>query len=184
MNEGGDEGEQDAPPDATPEADDAGGEQKEGEAEEKKEGEEPIPGPDECETKILFQDDLNRFYAGKPILLWYLYAWFFTNILIYFLYGGGMPLLYIFAVLFFTTSYLNYKYLFFNWNLTADMFNEDMPIRSIALIKWALLLHLTMSLFMYSNKKLMTPSDYTPEEHYSPKQESASRFFSRRFDNN
>ena len=39
MNEGGDEGEQDAPPDATPEADDVGGEQKEGEAEEKKEGE-------------------------------------------------------------------------------------------------------------------------------------------------
>lgn len=94
-----------------------------------------------------------------------------------------MPLLYIFAFLFFSTSYLNYKYLFFSWNLTADMFNEDMPIRSIALIKWALLLHLSMTLFMYSNKKLMTPSDYTPEEHYAPKQEAASRFFSRRFDN-
>jgi len=176
MNEGGDDADQDAPPDDAPE--------NKQEGDEKKEGEEPIPGPDECETKSLFQDDLNRLYSGKPILLWYIFAWYFTNILIYFLYGGGMPLLYIFAFMFFSTSYLNYKYLFFNWNLTADMFNEEMPISSIALIKWALLLHLTMSLFMYSNKKLMTPTGYTPEEHYAPKQEAASRFFSRRFDNN
>lgn len=47
MNEGGEDGGQDAPPG---EADDA---KDEGEAV-KKEGEEAIPGPDECETKILF----------------------------------------------------------------------------------------------------------------------------------
>jgi hypothetical protein len=103
--------------------------------------------------------------------------------LIYYLYGGGMPLMYIFGLIFYTTSYLNYKYLFFSWNATADMFNEDLPIRSIALIKWGILFHLAMSLFMISNKKLLSPMDYSPEDHYAPKQEAASRFFSRRFDN-
>ena len=91
--------------------------------------------------------------------------------------------MYIFGLIFFTTSYLNYKYLFFSWNQTADMFNHDLPIRSIGLIKWGVLFHLLMSLFMVSNKKLLSPVGYSPEDHYAPKQEAASRFFSRRFDN-
>jgi hypothetical protein len=63
------------------------------------------------------------------------------------------------------------------------MFNEDLALRSIGLVKWGVLFHLTTSLFIFSNKKLMTPADYTPEDHYAPKREAASRFFSRRFDN-
>jgi len=49
-------------------------------------------------------------------MIWYLYAWFLTNYLIYYLYGAGMPLMYMLAVIFFIGSYLNYKFLFFYWH--------------------------------------------------------------------
>jgi hypothetical protein len=138
-------------------------------------------GDDDVETQHVFQDELNRAYTGLPVASWYLYAWFFTNLLIYYLYGGGMPIMYVLGVLFFTTSYLNYKWLFFFWHPTSHGFNEDIAIYSVGLMKWAVLFHMCMSLFMYSNIRVLTPNDYTPAEHYRPKGEDPVRFFKRRF---
>ena len=102
--------------------------------------------------------------------------------MIYYLYGGGMPLMYGLGVLFFLTSYLNYKWLLFYWYRTAHGFNEDVALNSISLMKWALLAHLLMSLFMYTNRRVLTPTDYTPAEYYRPIGEAPGKFFSRRFD--
>ena len=54
---------------------------------------------------------------------------------------------------------------------------------AISMIKWAVLLHLVMALFMFSNKRLMTPAGYGPADYYKPVGEAAGIFFSRRFDN-
>lgn len=89
--------------------------------------------------------------------------------------------MYVLGVLFFTTSYLNYKWLFFFWYPTSHGFNEDLAIYSVGLMKWAVLFHMCMSLFMYSNRRVLTPKDYTPEEHYRPKGEDPVRFIKRRF---
>lgn len=116
--------------------------------------------------------------------IWYFYSWFFTNLLIYFLYGGGMPLLYFFGVLFFGSSYLVGKYAFFTWNQKAFGFNaENVALYSVSLMKWALLFHMGMTLMMYSNKRLLTPSVYTTEMHFRPKAEPVAEFFRRRFSN-
>jgi len=139
-------------------------------------------GDDDVETQHVFQDELNRAYTGLPVASWYLYSWFFTNLMIYYLYGGGMPIMYILGVLFFCTSYLNYKWLFFFWHPISHGFNEDIAIHSLSLMKWAVLFHLCMSLFMYSNRRVLTPKDYTPAEHYRPKGEDPVRFLTRRFD--
>jgi len=165
------------------EAEDGAEEQNEGgdEGEEKKE--EEIPGDDECETKILFQDDLNRFYTGEPVKIWYLYAWLFTNIMIYYLYSSGMPLMYLFGIIFFTVNYLAYKFLFFYWNQKAFGWDAELSLSTLSLLKWAVLAHLLMALFMFSNKRLMTPEGYTPADYYKVKGENAGRFFKRRFDN-
>ena len=106
-------------------------------------------GDDEPETKILFQDELDRKYTGRYVQIWYAYAWFFTNLLVYYLYGPGFPIMYLLGVLYFTLSYWNYKYLFFTWHQTSFGFNEDVAMNSITLFKWALLFHLVMAMMIY-----------------------------------
>ena len=123
---------------------------------------------DEPETGLLFQDELDRKYTGLPVQIWYMYAWFFTNLLVYMLYGPGFPIMYILAIVYFTASYWNYKRLFFTWHQTSFGFNEDVALRSVALIKWALLFHLLMAMMMFSNKRVLTPEGYTTDMHYRP----------------
>ena len=138
---------------------------------------------DEPETQKVYQDELNRLYTGFPVQIWYLYAWYFTNYLIYYLYGAGMPIMYILATMFFTLSYLCYKWLFFTWYKISHGFNEDVALYSVTLMKWALLFHLIMAMVMYSNKRLLTPEGYSPEQHYRPRGQLGQSFFKRRFDN-
>jgi hypothetical protein len=90
--------------------------------------------------------------------------------------------MYILATLFFVFNYLSYKFLFLRWNQTSDLFNEEVALTSISIMKWALLFHLAMALIMFSNKRVLTPAGYTPEQHYRPKGEPAGQFFKRRFD--
>lgn len=92
-------------------------------------------------------------------------------------------MMYILAILFFTTSYLNYKWLFFTWYQKSHGFNEDVALYSLGFLKWALLFHLGMGMMMYTNKRLLTPDGYNPAQHYRPKGEEAGSFFRRRFDN-
>jgi hypothetical protein len=122
-------------------------------------------------------------YTGEPVKIWYLYAWFFTNVLIYYLYSSGMPLMYLFGIIFFSVNYLVYKFLFFYWNQTSFGWDSELSLIAISMIKWAVLIHLVMALFMFSNKRLMTPAGYGPTDFYKPKGENAGIFFKRRFDN-
>jgi hypothetical protein len=79
--------------------------------------------------------------------------------------------MYILATLFFVFNYLSYKFLFLRWNQTSDIFNEEVALTSISIMKWALLFHLAMALIMFSNKRVLTPAGYTPKQHYRPKGE-------------
>jgi hypothetical protein len=91
--------------------------------------------------------------------------------------------MYILGVIFFTVNYNIYKFCFFYWNQTAFGWDADLSLAAVSMIKWAILIHLVMALFMFSNKRLMTPKGYGPADFYKPKGENAGRFFKRRFDN-
>jgi len=140
-------------------------------------------GPDECETKHIFQDDLNEFYSGAPPPVFYIYVWFFTNLLIYFMYGGGIPLMWALGMLHFICGYLSYKYLFVDFYRKSEGFDEEIPLFSVALMKWAVFFHILMNLFMYTNKRLLTPPEYTTDDHYRPTNLPIGDFFARRFSN-
>ena len=88
-----------------------------------------------------------------------------------------MPIMYILGTVFFTTSYLNYKWLFFYWYQTSHGFNEDVALYSINFMKWGVLFHMAMSVFIYSNKRVLTPVGYTTEMHFRPKGEPPRHFF-------
>ena len=112
--------------------------------------------------------------------IWYLYAWFFSNLWVYYLYSPGMPLTYILAALFFVASYLVYKWLFFSWYQTSFGFNEDVALYSVGLFKWGLFFHLLMAMMIYSNKRVLPPEGYGPEQ-YRRRDKSLGELFGGRF---
>ena len=48
------------------------------------------------------------------------------------------------------------------------------------MMKYAVLFHLVMNTFMYTNKRVLTPADYTREMHYRP---IGGKPLGKRFDN-
>ena len=84
------------------------------------------------------------------------------------MYGAVMPLMYLFGLIFFALSYVVYKWLFVKYWRKSYGFDEEIPLYSTRLMKWALFVHLIMILFMYTNKRLLTPKDYDTEIHYRP----------------
>ena len=136
---------------------------------------------DDVETRHIFQDDLNRAYTGSRPRVWYLYAWYFTNLFMYLLYGGGLPIMYPLGAVFFASSYIIYKWLFFYWYRTAHGFNDDVALYTIGIMKWAVFGHLAMSLLIYTNKRVLSPAVYTPDDHFRPRSGGASAFLRRRF---
>ena len=138
--------------------------------------------PDEPVTKCVFQDDLNQLYSGKLVKVFYIYSWFFTNAFVYYAYAGGIPLMYGIGALHFGASYWCYKYLFFRFYSVTFGFDDQIIRYSITFMKWALFFHLLMNLFMYTNKRLLSPDNYNPDEHYRPPLETTHKFFYRRYD--
>ena len=96
------------------------------------------------------------------------------------MYAGGMPLMWVLGCLFFGCSYLVYKWLFVDFHQKTYGFDEEIPLYSVRLMKWALLFHLLMVLFMYTNKRLLTPAVYDQYIHYRPRADP--EFFDKRFD--
>lgn len=114
--------------------------------------------------------------------VFYPYTWFFTNFAVYLTYGGGMPLMYLLGFIFFLVSYICYKWLFVDFYRKSYGFDEKIPVYSVKLMKYALFAHLAMNLFMFTNKHLLTPSDYDTDMHYRPSMEPTGQFLRKRFD--
>lgn len=98
------------------------------------------------------------------------------------MYGGGMPFMYVLGFLHFLICYWVWKWLLFTYFRKAYNFDEMVPIYAVNLIKYAVLVHLIMICFMFTNKRLLTPKDYTIDVHYRPAKEPPHRFFRRRYD--
>lgn len=96
-------------------------------------------------------------------------------------YCATMPFMYILGIIHFILGYTCYKYLFFWYNRRTFGFDEHIPMQSMTIMKWGLILHCTFNIFMFSNKRLLVPHDYTIDMHYRPVT-SIKVFLGRRFD--
>jgi len=113
--------------------------------------------------------------------VFYIYAWFFTNLMVYLTYAGSMPIMYILGALHFFLAYVVYRLLFIGYNRVAYGFDDIIPLYSVRLMKWGLFLHLLFNCFMYTNNRVLTPDGYNTDLHYRPPLEPADKFFARRF---
>lgn len=125
---------------------------------------------------------MNELYTGKLIETFYPYSWFFTNILIYYMYCGAMPFMYVLGLLHFLVCYWVWKWLLFTYFRKSYNFDEMVPLYSVSLMKYAILVHLLMIVFMLTNKRLLTPKNYTTDVHYRPPKEPPHAFFRKRYD--
>ena len=98
------------------------------------------------------------------------------------MYGGAMPIMYVLGFFHFLICYWVWKWLLFTYFRKSFNFDEMVPMYSISLMKYAVFVHLLMILFMYTNKRLLTPAGYTPKIHYRPPKEPPHRFFRKRYD--
>tara|TARA_B110000305_G_C19079801_1_gene465668 strand:+ start:260 stop:568 length:309 start_codon:yes stop_codon:yes gene_type:complete len=98
------------------------------------------------------------------------------------MYCGAMPIFYILGFLHFTICYWVWKWLLLTYFRKSYNFDEMVPMYAVKLMKYAVFVHLLMILFMYTNKRLLTPEGYTTEIHYRPPKEPPHRFFRRRYD--
>ena len=76
--------------------------------------------------------------------------------------------MYILGTIHFIFGYIAYKYLFIDFNQKTYGFDEEIPIFSVRMMKFALLFHLLMNTFMYTNKRVLTPAKYDRDVHYRP----------------
>ena len=139
-------------------------------------------GEDECETQMIFQDDLNEFYLNKLMLVFYVYSWYFTNLLVYYTYGGAMPLMWLLGALFWILGYYCWKFLAICFYRKTYGFDEEIPLYAIGLMKYAVLVHLCMIAFMYTDKRILTPPGYDEEIHYRPQNQPLGELLGKRFD--
>ena len=113
--------------------------------------------------------------------VFYPYSWFFTNLLIFYMYSGAMPIMYVLGVIHFICAYLSYKFLLGGFFRKSHNFDEYIPLLSISMMKYALLVHLLMILFMYTDKRLLPPDNMTPEIYYRPLYSTFNVFIKTRF---
>jgi len=93
-----------------------------------------------------------------------------------------MPLMYGLGALHFILGYLCYKFLFIDFYRISYGFDDDIPRYAVNLMKYGIFFHLLFNVFMYTNKRILTPSVYDPSIHYRQPGENAGRFMQRRFD--
>ena len=125
---------------------------------------------------------MNLANLNKPIDVFYPFSWYLTNMYAYMTYSGPMPIMYLFGTMHWFLSFLCYKFLFVWYNAKPIGFDETLPMSCLSFLKGAVFMHLLFNLFMFTNKRILTPAGYTTEMHFRPRGEPVGNFFARRFD--
>lgn len=109
-------------------------------------------------TKLVLQSDVNLLYTGDQIASHYVYAQNYTYLCVVLMYSSGLPLLYPFAALFYCVLYWVYKGLLLKYYARTTKFNEEIPIQSMAWVKFGLVMHLFIGSIMLSNQAFFPKS--------------------------
>lgn len=110
-------------------------------------------------TKSIIQSDWEALYTGPEIATFFVYAQFFTSLWCVLTYSTGMPILYPVAAFNYTVIYWVYKYLIINHYQKTTSFNQDMPNFTINFYRIAVILHLVVGAWIYTNSSILSPAN-------------------------
>lgn len=89
-----------------------------------------------------------EFSISKNYSMMYLVTWATMT------YSSAMPVLYLFGFLYFFTSYYIERFLIFKYYRKSKVFNEQIPINTSYLFRWALVFHCLFSFMLFSNNQI------------------------------
>ena len=72
------------------------------------------------------------------------------------MYSSGIPILYPIACFFYAVLYWVYKILLLKFYQKTYIFDEELAIFSLKLIKYGLLFHMVIAAFMLTNSKILS----------------------------
>ena len=88
------------------------------------------------------QNDLQILYTGEQILIGKKFAQMFCSIFIGLTYSAGIPIMYPIVAVFFQFTYHFDTITIFKYYMKTNVFSEELPISSMKLFKYAIMLHL------------------------------------------
>lgn len=97
-------------------------------------------------------------YTGDQISSHYVYAQMYTYIFCVLMYSAGIPLLYPITAIFFALFYCVYKFLFLKYYQVTTRFDENLPLLSTEMLKFAIFIHIIVAAFQLSNEELIPPT--------------------------
>ena len=93
-----------------------------------------------------------------------MYAQNYTYLCVVLMYSCGMPILYPFAALFYFMLYSVYKGLLLKYYSRTTKFNEEIPMKSLFWVKFAIVVHLFISSLMLSNQNFYSATKETQSD--------------------
>lgn len=99
---------------------------------------------------------MEELYTGEEILAYHVYAQYFTVLWSVLTFSSGMPALYPIACLNFVILYWVYKILLVKFYRKTTAFNQDLPNSSIAFLKIAILTHVVLAAYIFTNSHLLS----------------------------
>lgn len=102
----------------------------------------------------LTQIDLNKLFLGPDFLVAHRYAQNLADFYICFIFCSGMPILPLIAIFNFYTTYWVDKFLFLNYYRSPPRYKTNIGRSATALIPYAIVLHLVVSIWMLGNKDI------------------------------
>ena len=110
-------------------------------------------------SRQVTQAGLNHMYAGGEFKLTKRYAQQLALVFSLVLYSAALPGLYVFGFFAFVLYYVVDKYLFTRYYRTPEKFDASLAIMAVNALPYAIWLHLSLSLWMYSNPHIFHAAD-------------------------
>eukprot|EP00347_Sterkiella_histriomuscorum_P007541 403348527 len=116
---------------------------------------------DRRKTKQIIQSDYEDLNTGGIFLLEYRYSQILSTLFIIMMYSSGIPVLYLIAFASFFVQYWFDKMFLLKCYQKPPQLNLDLSKATRALMKFSLILHFIIGLYMYSNSSILTPTSVT-----------------------
>lgn len=114
-------------------------------------------------TRQLVQEDYEEINLGSEFLLEFHYSALLTTIFMIFMYSSGLPLLYFIAFLSFFFTYWFDKLFLLSWHRKPPAYTLHLSSKTRAILKFCLIPHFFIGLYMYTNSTIITPEDLSSQ---------------------
>ena len=121
---------------------------------------------DEKKTKQLLQEDYENLYIGPQMDISRRYSQILAQMFIVLTFSSGMPLLYPIGMACVFVTYWVDKWLFIRFQSIPPMWDGQMSMAARRALKFAIIIHCVMSIYIYSNEDIFSYEEVSAESKF------------------